>query len=120
MNDYPANWLEIANKAKSDAGWKCVRCNHDHDPETGFCLTVHHLDMDKANSRWWNLAPLCQRCHLRIQARVKMHQVYIFEHSTWFKPYAAGYYAWKYQQRDLSRNEVMAELEALLALERIA
>jgi hypothetical protein len=49
-----------------------------------------------------------------------MHQPYMFEHSEWFKPYVAGFYAWKYQQRDLSRSEVMAELDALLALERVA
>lgn len=33
-------------------------------------LTVHHLDGDKLNCRWWNLAALCQRCHLSIQGRV--------------------------------------------------
>ncbi|GAH88897.1 unnamed protein product, partial [marine sediment metagenome] len=28
-------------------------------------LTVHHLDGNKANCEDWNLAALCQRCHLR-------------------------------------------------------
>lgn len=120
MNDYPENWDRIALLVKSEAGWKCIRCQHYHDPRAGYCLTVHHLDGDKANCRWWNLAALCQRCHLHIQGTVKMHQPYMFEHSEWFKPYVAGFYAWKYQQRDLSRAEVMAELDALLALERVA
>lgn len=59
-------------------------------------LTVHHLDGDKANVRWWNLAALCQRCHLEIQARVVMDRVYPYEHSKWFRPYAAGFYAFVY------------------------
>lgn len=59
-------------------------------------LTVHHLDGDKANLRWWNLASLCQRCHLYIQAKVVLERVYPHEHSEWFKPYAAGWYAYSY------------------------
>lgn len=82
-------------------------------------LTVHHLDGDKANLRWWNLAALCQRCHLVIQGRVKMHQVYPFEHSEWMKPHAAGYYAWHYLRLELTRDETMQRLEELLKLERI-
>lgn len=50
-------------------------------------LTVHHLDGDKQNCRWWNCPPLCQRCHLQIQAKVRMGQQYLGEHSEWFKPY---------------------------------
>ena len=80
-------------------------------------LTVHHLDEDKANCRWWNLAALCQRCHLRMQRAVVMDRVYHFEHSEWFKPYAAGFYAFKYLDEDLSREETMARLDELLALE---
>lgn len=80
-------------------------------------LTVHHLDEDKANCRWWNLASLCQRCHLRMQRAVVMDRVYHFEHSEWFKPFAAGFYAWKYLGENLSREETMARLDELLALE---
>jgi hypothetical protein len=83
-------------------------------------LTVHHLTMEKADCRWWNLVALCQRCHLQIQGKVKMSQVYPFEHSEWFKPYAAGYYAATYQGRDLSRDEAVAEMDTLLSLERVA
>lgn len=28
-------------------------------------LTVAHLDHNKKNNRFWNLAALCQRCHLK-------------------------------------------------------
>lgn len=56
-------------------------------------LTVHHLTGDKADLSWWNLAVLCQRCHLEIQAKVVMERIYPHEHSPWFKPHAAGYYA---------------------------
>ncbi len=83
-------------------------------------LTVHHLDGDKANCRWWNLAALCQRCHLTIQGRVVMARVWPWEHTEWFRPYVAGYYAHTYLAEDLSRAEVDARLDALLALERAA
>jgi hypothetical protein len=92
-SDYPSNWKEIAHQVKESAGWKCVRCGHDHDVETGHVLTVHHLDLDPQNCEWWNIVPLCQRCHLHIQAVVRMEQHYMFEHSAWFKPYVAGYFA---------------------------
>jgi hypothetical protein len=80
-------------------------------------LTVHHLDSDKANCRWWNLVALCQRCHLRMQRAVVMDREYYFEHSEWFKPYAAGFYAFKYEGEELSRPETMNRLEYLLGYE---
>ena len=40
-------------------------------------LTVHHLTGEKADCRWWNLAALCQRCHLTIQGRVVMERALI-------------------------------------------
>lgn len=83
-------------------------------------LTVHHLDGDKANVRWWNLVALCQRCHLEIQAKVVMERVYPHEHSPWFRPYVAGYYAWVYLKEELTRAEVEERMDELLALERMA
>lgn len=83
-------------------------------------LTVHHLDEVKANLRWWNLVACCQRCHLTLQGKVSMAQVYPDEHSEWFKPYAAGYYAAVYLGEDLTRDQTMERLEELLALERMS
>lgn len=83
-------------------------------------LTVHHLTGVKADLRWWNLAALCQRDHLEIQGRVDMAQVYPHEHSTWFKPYAAGYYAATYLGEDLTREQTIERLDELLALEFVA
>jgi len=91
--EYPPNWKEIADDVKKAAGWKCVRCGHPHDPESGYALTVHHLDINPANCEWWNIPALCQRCHLHIQSKVVMEQPFMFEHTDWFRPYAAGYYA---------------------------
>lgn len=82
-------------------------------------LTVHHLTGVKTDLRWWNLAALYQRCHLEIQGRVRMEQVYPYQHSEWFKPYAAGYYAATYLGEDLTREETMARLDELLALELV-
>lgn len=117
---YPPNWKEIARSVKDDAGWQCIRCQHPHDVASGHVLTVHHLDGDKANCRWWNLTALCQRCHLHIQAKVRMDQVWPFEHTAWFRPYAAGWYAYRYLGLELSREEVEARLDELLGLERVA
>lgn len=82
--------------------------------------TVHHFDGNKANVAWWNLLALCQRCHLKTQARVDPEVPYILEHSDWIKPYVAGFYAKKYLGKDLTREETMASLQNLLNLERIA
>lgn len=94
MNDYPPDWPQIALRIKEAAGGKCERCGHAHDPAAGYCLTVHHLDGIKSNCADWNLASLCQRCHLRIQGRVKMDQLFFLELlpiSGWFKPHYEGY-----------------------------
>ena len=93
VGEYPDNWDEIANQVKEAAHWRCIRCGHAHDVRQGFMLTVHHLDLNKSNVAWWNLAALCQRCHLRIQGKVVMERTWMFAHSGWFVPYVAGYYA---------------------------
>lgn len=90
MNDYPPDWDEIATRIKDRACRKCVRCGHAHNVETGHVLTVHHLDGDKANCEDWNLAALCQRCHLHVQAKVDMDQEFMFGHSEWMQPFVEG------------------------------
>ena len=116
VNDYPENWPEIAMAIKNAAGWRCVRCGHRHDSPNGYTLTVHHLDLDRSNCRWWNIPALCQRCHLQIQAKVIMEYGWMFEHTDWFKPYVAGYYAYTLLGEELSREEVDARLDELLAV----
>jgi hypothetical protein len=86
-------------------------------------LTVHHLrlgDEHKRDLRWWNLAALCQRCHLQIQGKVQMERIWPWPHSDWFKPYAAGWYAWSYLGENLTREQTEARLDELLALELAA
>lgn len=111
--DYPANWIEISKQVKDDAGWKCVRCHEPHDIPAGYMLTVHHIDLNKSNCEWWNLAALCQRCHLQIQHKVVIERLFMFEHSEWFKPYAAGYYAFTHGLPH-DREFVMLHLDQLL------
>lgn len=113
--DYPPDWKDISKAVREAAGWRCVRCSHPHEPETGYCLTVHHADMNPSNNRWWNLLPLCQRCHLQIQAKVIMERVWMFEHSAWFKPYVAGYYAYHNGLSD-ERASVEPLIDQLIAL----
>jgi hypothetical protein len=115
--DYPDNWKDIAKGRKDRADWACERCGHDHDIQTGHVLTVHHLDGRKWNNEWWNLPALCQRCHLRIQARVYMGQMFLFPafHSEWFKPYLAGLIA---HQLELERDEseVRKNVDKIIAI----
>lgn len=113
---YGSEWKAIARSVKAEAGERCVRCQHPHDPAGGYCLTVHHSDGDKSNNAWWNLLALCQRCHLSIQARVIPERPYLFEHSTWFKPYVAGFYAQYYGGESITRAEAEAHLDRYLAL----
>lgn len=91
MSEYPDSWPEIAEQIKKEAGYKCERCKHPNDIKSGHVLTVHHLDGNKANCERWNLAALCQRCHLHIQAKMIFEQMFMFGHSKWFKPHYKGY-----------------------------
>lgn len=113
--EYPENWPDISRQTKEESSWRCVRCGHDNDPASGYVLTVHHLDADKSNCRWWNLAALCQRCHLSIQGRVIMSRTWMLPHSEWFKPYVAGYYAFHYGLPD-DQEYVIAHIDSLIDL----
>lgn len=138
---YPDDWQEIAIRVKSEARWRCVRCGHPDPPNyprrgkypcQDFCrhpgadpgekpekqrvLTVHHLDGDKSNVRWWNLAALCQVCHLAIQGKVAMEQTYSEPHSDWFLPYVAGYYVETIEGLEVPRSFVEARLAECLAI----
>jgi hypothetical protein len=115
---YASDWKEIATAIKDAAQWRCVRCDHPHEPEAGYTLTVHHLDGDKSNNAWWNTPALDQRCHLHIQSKVVMARPWMLEHSEWFRPYAGGYFAWFYLGLDLSRAEVEANLDYYANLQR--
>ena len=119
--EYPADWASTAKAVKDAAGWRCVRCDAAHAREGWRILTVHHLNGAKDDCRWWNLLALCQRCHLSIQGRVNPERPWVMtEHTPWFRPYVAGFYAWKYRGEDLTREETMARLDELLELERAA
>jgi hypothetical protein len=147
--EYPPDWPEINAAVCASVGHRCIRCGHPYTKGThgkgewtrcdehcthndgpvrfwlGFpeaqwrILTVHHFDGNKSNCAWWNLLALCQRCHLRIQGHVNPQQPYMLEHSDWIKPYVAGFYAAKYEGKQLTREEVMQRLDELLAHERI-
>lgn len=129
---YAKTWKRIAEKVKAAADWRCIRCGHPHETpkNRAACddrcthrsdgkqrmLTVHHLDGNKGNNRWWNLLALCQACHLSVQSRVMPDRPWLFEHSEWFKPYVAGYYAAAHGGVQLTRAEAEAELDLWLAV----
>lgn len=68
--EYHPKWKLISRLVrKKRAGDKCEWCgaaNGRPHPKTGstVVLTVAHLDRDRGNNRFTNLAALCQRCHL--------------------------------------------------------
>jgi hypothetical protein len=129
VNDYPANWPEIALAVKAAADWRCVRCRHPHErPGCAVAcddrcrhvkdnkqrvLTVHHLDGDKANCEWWNLAALCQVCHLHVQATYHPDQMPMLEMEPWLAPY---YWA-RHHQGDQHDQENQIRLSHLLSQE---
>ena len=113
---YAPDGKEKRREAREIAGNKCIRCGSPSIP--GKILTTHHFDGNKANDEWWNLLALCQVCHLKIQGRVDPEQPYFFEHSDWLKPFVAGFYAKKYEGRNITRDEAMSRLDELLAYER--
>ena len=134
--EYPSDWVERSTRVRQAAGWRCIRCGHPagdtrlRRDEGAWCvalvecdancahpddgkmrvLTVHHLDGDKSNVQWWNLLALCQVCHLVVQAKVMPDRPYLFEHTPWFRPYVAGFYAWYYGRVALTREQVEADL----------
>lgn len=117
-NDYNPDGKQKRLEVRLRVGNKCIRCGSPSVP--GKILTVHHFDGNKANDEWWNLLALCQVCHLQIQARVDPEQPYMFEHSDWLKPYVAGFYAHKYEGRNITMDEAKARLAELLAHEQKA
>lgn len=95
MSEYPKDWDEIAKALKKKHGWKCERCRKPHSRKGWYILTIHHLVPDKSLCEEWNLAVLCQRCHLHVQAKVNMYQKFMFEHSEWMKSHVEGFEKWR-------------------------
>jgi len=68
---YHPKWSLISRmvrfiRAKNHCEW-CGAENYKPHPKTGskVTLTVAHIDRDKTNNRFSNLAALCNGCHLR-------------------------------------------------------
>ncbi|WP_424244365.1 hypothetical protein Dip510_001579 [Elusimicrobium posterum] len=73
---YPENWAQISAQVKILAGNKCEVCdamNGKPHPITKskVVLTVHHMDFNPQNNLEYNLIALCQRCHIRLDAKYK-------------------------------------------------
>ena len=92
---YPPDWPRVAREIKALAGWVCERCGHSNDYQNGYTLTVHHLDGNKWNLEPWNLAALCQRCHLHIQGKVDfLRDTLTGLHTPWMAVHVQGYNLW--------------------------
>lgn len=69
-SEYHPKWSLISrlirfHRANNKCEW-CGAVNYEPHPVTQsrVVLTVAHIDHDKSNNRFSNLAALCQRCHL--------------------------------------------------------
>lgn len=94
-DEYPDEWPETAERIKDENDWMCERCGHPHDPDAGRTLTVHHLDEDKSNLNDWNLAALCQKCHLSIQNKVDWYRDTLTGiHTEWMAGHVREYNEW--------------------------
>jgi hypothetical protein len=92
---YPPEWPETARKVKEANGWKCERCGRPNDYENGYTLTVHHLDGNKWNLEPWNLAALCQRCHLQVQNKIDFYTDSLDGvHREWMAKHVTDYNVW--------------------------
>lgn len=102
MAKYNDNWPEIAAQVKVEAGGCCEACSHVHDPANGYTLTVHHLDGNSMNDARWNLAALCQRCHLRMAQYLDLDQLLLdfMYPDFWLIPHLEGHWA---EERVVSR-----------------
>lgn len=120
---HPDDWLALTKHKAPEmmGGMRSLYFERDPRLEAQWrILTVHHLQTGqeaKADLRWWNLASLCQRCHLTIQGKVQLPKPWIYEHTEWFKPHAAGYYAWAILDQDITRRAALERQDELLALE---
>ena len=114
-NNYNEDGQQKRREARERAGYKCIRCGSPSVP--GRILTTHHFNGDKANDSWWNLLALCQVCHLQIQGKVDPETPWFLPHSEWLKPYVAGFYAFKYEKRNITRDEADRRLSELLGYE---
>lgn len=129
---YPADRKARHNAIRAAAGNRCIRCHHPnetvnhraqcderctHPPDGKLrILTVHHLNGDKGDYRWWNTLALCQSCHLTIQARVIPERPWLWSHSEWFVPYVCGFYAAYYGSQAITRAEAEADPIRWLAM----
>lgn len=94
-DEYPEEWPEVARNVKEKNNWECERCGHPHDPDAGRTLTVHHLDEDKQNLERWNLAALCQKCHLQVQNKVDWYRDTLTGvHTEWMADHVRAYNEW--------------------------
>ncbi len=74
MNDYPADWKDIALRIKTVARWICqdcgMQCRRPGEPFDTHrrTMSVHHIDHYPPNVEPSNLIALCSACHLRRDA----------------------------------------------------
>jgi hypothetical protein len=63
LNDYPANWADISDRARRDAAYRCCSCSVGLQGDDSKFLHVHHKNGQKNDCHPNNLEVLCIECH---------------------------------------------------------
>jgi hypothetical protein len=64
LNEYPANFKEISDRLRAEAGYKCAKCRLDLSaPSDRRYLQTHHKNGVKSDNSRSNLMALCLGCH---------------------------------------------------------
>jgi hypothetical protein len=98
---YPPAWHETLKHAvREQAGHRCIRCFHPYRKGDGeWCGSPLPHPHRPPSRRQQGQLPLVESRRAlpamppEIQGKVKMERRWLHEHSDWFKPYVAGYYA---------------------------
>ena len=65
LNDYPAIWADISDRAKRDADYRCCSCSVRLGGVDSKFLHVHHKNGQKNDCHPNNLEVLCIKCHAK-------------------------------------------------------
>ena len=90
---YPKDFPKLSKACKERADWRCERCGKPHGKGKGNGLNAHHLDWNRSNCAWWNLACLCAKCHLFVQIENEYTQVWMISKEPWLQVHIDGYWS---------------------------
>ena len=73
-------WVEIRQRVRKKHKHRCAKCGR-HEEELGHTLHVHHkvpfhhFSTAREANRLSNLEPLCNECHMKVEAGIEVYQM---------------------------------------------